>query len=151
MLLSVLEIINLSIFRFKNFSPDWQTDKQTDRRTKPIAWRFNSSVRRVINAKAPSSSLWHPILSSVCEIHQMQTKSSSKFGPSFSTIYYLVPKMPMPWEIPRYGINYWKVTLSLDDKESFIWRNEYAAISAVLTIKISDDGRKQTIKVTWYT
>ena len=29
MLLSVLEIV-LSIFRFKNFSPEWQTDKLTD-------------------------------------------------------------------------------------------------------------------------
>jgi len=29
--------LTLSIFRFKNILPYWQTDKQTDRRTKPIA------------------------------------------------------------------------------------------------------------------
>ena len=32
-------------------------------------------------------------------------------------------------ETPRYEINYWKVMLSLvDDKGSFVWRYEYAAM-----------------------
>ena len=34
-----------------------------------------------------------------------------------------------------YGIICWKIMLSLDDDESFIWRGENAVMSVVLTIK----------------
>ena len=34
-----------------------------------------------------------------------------------------------------YGIFCWKITLSLDDEESFVWREENAVMSVVLTIK----------------
>jgi len=42
--------LTLSVFRFKNFSPDWQTDKLTNRRTKPIAHRiiFNNLYTLII-------------------------------------------------------------------------------------------------------
>ena len=42
---------------------------------------------------------------------------------------------------PCYRINCRKVMVFLDDEESFIWREEHAAILVVLTIKMKRENR----------
>ena len=47
----------------------------------------------------------------------------------------LVLRLRMCRKTACYGIFCWKITLSLDDEESFVWREENAVMSVVLTIK----------------